>query len=319
MAKTGGAISGGINAASRLLNAGAGAAAISALPSSVAAQTAPASAAGAGRGVVNPAFVDPAAPPPVADSFPTAGSSSSPSTTGNVTRVGNAYSGSNVAGDITVNGRAPGGGFMNTGDTSAPRSPVGMSPDAAAQAGLVTSATPVGYNPAYDTRITGQGARDRLMATATGQAPGGQISQQNLAAADNLVARQDQGARGRLMALVAGPGAGPVEAGSLTGGFSGSIGSSSTYGNMLGRSPGQRLRDAGVAASSITNQSRWAGRGAENSAAMQEYRAALQQDSNIRQNQAGQDLESLRQTGALTREGLQQSGRPSVQASVPRA
>lgn len=31
---------------------------------------------------------------------------------GNVTRVGNSYSGSNISGSITVNGQAPGGGFM---------------------------------------------------------------------------------------------------------------------------------------------------------------------------------------------------------------
>ncbi|GAB2531222.1 hypothetical protein [Simplicispira piscis] len=37
---------------------------------------------------------------------------STPDSSGNVTRVGNSYSGGNISGDITVNGRAPGGGFM---------------------------------------------------------------------------------------------------------------------------------------------------------------------------------------------------------------
>ncbi|WP_311221348.1 MULTISPECIES: hypothetical protein [unclassified Acidovorax] len=310
VAKTGGAISGGINAATRLMNAGAGAAAISALPGSAAAQTPSAPSAGAGRGFTNPASVNPAAPPPVAtSSFEPAMPSTSPApTTNTVTRVGNSYSGSNVAGDITVNGRTPGGGFMNTGDTSAAPSPVGMTPEAAARAGLLTSATPVGYNPAYDTRLTGQGAQERLMAAGTGLPPRGQVSQQNMTAADNLAARQGEAARARLMALATGPGSGPVQPGSFTGGSSGVIGSSSTYGNMLGRSPEQRLRDAAVSASSLTNRSSWGGRGAENNADMLAFRAALQQDSDIRQNQAGQDLEGLRQSGSLAREGLQQTG-----------
>ena len=77
---------------------------------------------------------------------------------------------------------------------------------------------------------------------------------------------------------------------------------------MLGRSPEQRLRDAAVSASSLTNRSSWGGRGAENNADMLAFRAALQQDSDIRQNQAGQDLEGLRQSGSLAREGLQQTG-----------
>lgn len=246
--------------------------------------------------MVNPPAVDPSAPTPVASPTTTstgAPSTGSPATTSDVTRVGNSYSGTNVAGDITVNGRAAGGGFMNTGDTSTQRSPVGMTPEAAAQAGLITSATPVGYNPAYDTRLTGQGGR---------------VSPQNTAAADNLAAKQDQGARGRLMALAGGPGSGPVAPGSFTGGYSGVIGSSSTYGNMRGRSPEQQLRDAEVSASSIMNRPQWGGRGAENSAAMQGYRAALQRESNGIQNQAGQDLEALRQSGAMTREGMQQTG-----------
>ena len=296
VAKTGGAISGGIDAATRLLNAGAGAAAISALPGSVAAQSAPTSTAGAGRGSVNPAAVNPAAPSPASPPAVAATatpSTTAPATTGDVTRVGNSYSGTNVAGDITVNGRAPGGGFMNTGDTSAPRSAVGMTPEAALKAGLITGTTPVGYNPAYDTRLTGQSA---------------QVSQQNMTAADNLAARQEGGARTRLMALATGPGSGPVEPGSFTGGYSGVIGSTSTYGNMRGRSPEQRLRDAEVSASSIMNRPQWGGRGADNSAAMQGYRAALQQDSNMVQNQAAAELEGMRQSGALQREGMQQTG-----------
>lgn len=277
IAKTGGAISGGIDAATRLLNAGAGAAVVSAIPGAVSAQTTPTSPTGAGRGMVNPPAVNPLAPPPVAApsiATTTEPSTSSAATTSNVTRLGNSYSGTNVAGDITVNGRAPGGGFMNTGSpsvsTGKPSSSTGMAVDQAQRQG-----TP---------------------------------SPQNMTAADNLAATQQQGARGRLMALAGGPGSGPVEPGRFTGGYSGVIGSASTYGNMRGRSPEQRLRDAEVSASSITNRPKWGGRGADNSAAMVGYRAALQQDSNIRQNEAGADLETIRQSGSLQREGMQQAG-----------
>lgn len=67
IAKTGGAISGGIDAATRLLNAGAGAAAISAIPGAASAQSPafPPSPAGAGRGMVNPTSVNPNAPAPL--------------------------------------------------------------------------------------------------------------------------------------------------------------------------------------------------------------------------------------------------------------
>ena len=311
VAKTGGAISGGLDAATRLLNAGAGAAAVSALPGSATAQTSPTSTVGAGRGIVNPPAVNPMAPPPASPPRTLASIAGLPSTTSNVTRDGNSYSGTNVAGDITINGQAPrSGGVISAQNMAAADnlaasqgngarerllaaggvpSPVGMSVQDAQRQGLVGAQ--VGYNPAYDTRLTGQGT---------------QPSAQNMTAADNLAA--GQGARGRLMALAMGPGSGPVSPGSFTGGFTGVVGSTSTQGNMLGRTPEQRLRDAAVSASSITNTQRWGGRDARNNPAMLEYQAALQQDSNIRQNQAGADLEAMRQTGSLQREGMQQTG-----------
>lgn len=311
VAKTGGAISGGLDAATRLLNAGAGAAAVGALPGSATAQTSPTSTVGAGRGIVNPPAVNPMAPPPASPPRTLASIAGLPSTTSNVTRDGNSYSGTNVAGDITINGQAPrSGGVISAQNMAAADnlaasqgngarerllaaggvpSPVGMSVQDAQRQGLVGAQ--VGYNPAYDTRLTGQGT---------------QPSAQNMTAADNLAA--GQGARGRLMALAMGPGSGPVSPGSFTGGFTGVVGSTSTQGNMLGRTPEQRLRDAAVSASSITNTQRWGGRDARNNPAMLEYQAALQQDSNIRQNQAGADLEAMRQTGSLQREGMQQTG-----------
>ena len=245
--KTGGAISGGIDAATRLLSAGAGAAAISALPGSAGAQTSTTSTAGAGRGSVNPPAVNPLAPAPMSPpAAPALSAPSAASTTSDVTRVGNSYSGSNVAGDITINGQAP--------------------------------------------------------------RADGQVSSQNMTAADNLAGSQGIGARERLLSAGGVQDTGPVMPGSFTGGYSGTIGSTSTYGNMRGRSPEQRLRDAEVSASSITNKPEWGGRGAQNNPAMLEYRAALQQDSNIRQNQAGAELEAQRQAGSLQREGMQQSG-----------
>lgn len=147
IAKTGGAISGGIDAATRLLNAGAGAAAISAIPGAASAQSPafPPSPAGAGRGMVNPASVDPASPPPASPPSTTA-PSASPATTSNVTRVGNSYSGSNVSGDITINGQAP-----RNGGTISPQNMAAADNLASAQV---------------------QDARARLMAAGTGQAPG---------------------------------------------------------------------------------------------------------------------------------------------------
>ena len=263
------------------------------------------STAGAGRGDVNPPAVNPLAPAPVSPPAAPALSSPSntaPATTSDVTRVGNSYSGANVAGDITINGQAPraGGQVSSQNMTAADnlagsqgigarerllsagtgQSPVGMTVEEAQRQGLIGQRT--GYDPAYDQRLNG-GA--------------------------GVPNTQAQDARSRLLAAGVGvSNTGAVMPGSFTGGYSGNVGSTSTYGNMRGRSPEQRLRDAEVSASSITNKPEWGGRGAQNSAAMLGYRAALQQDSDIRQNQAGASIEEMRQTGSLQREGMQQSG-----------
>lgn len=90
--------------------------------------------------------------------------SAAPVGAGNVTRVGNSYSGTNVTGDnITINGQTPSGGFMVSGGLAAramaqqssasQRSPVGMTVEQAQQQGLIGER--VGYNPAYDQRING--------------------------------------------------------------------------------------------------------------------------------------------------------------------
>lgn len=100
-----------------------------------------------------------------------------------------------------------------------------------------------------------------------------------------------------------GPGSGPVEPGSFTGGYSGVIGSSDTYGNMRGRSHEQRLRDAKVSAGSIMNTRKWGGPGAENNPSAVAYRNMLEQDAQIPKTAAAEriaasknaaDLESAR-------------------------
>lgn len=300
---TGGAISSGLNAATRLLGGTSAGAALGGVATAPAvAQTSAADRLmNAGRGVVNPPSADPTAPRPVVDAAST-GTSMPPVTTSNVTRQGNSYSGTNVAGDITINGQAPRAGDqissqnMTAADNLAAsqgvgarerllsagtgQSPVGMTVEEAQRQGLIGQRT--GYDPAYDQRLNG-GA--------------------------GVPNTQAQDARSRLLAAGGGvSNTGAVMPGSFTGGYSGNVGSTSTYGNMRGRSPEQRLRDAEVSASSITNKPEWGGRGAQNSAAMLGYRAALQQDSDIRQNQAGASIEEMRQTGSLQREGLQQSG-----------
>ncbi len=104
VAATGGALSKGINAgagavdgASRLLVAGGGI--LSGSPTASAAS--PANPAAFTNSPVSTAM-DP-------DPMPAAASTASGSTpSGHVTRVGNSYSGANVTGDVSINGRAPG-------------------------------------------------------------------------------------------------------------------------------------------------------------------------------------------------------------------
>ena len=95
--------------------------------------------------------------------------------TGQVTRTGNSYAGTDVTGDITVNGRAANGSVMTL--------PAGASPFSGP-----TSAA--GFQAA---------------------SPSGAISTQNMGAADNLAARGQMESMGRLMASgqIQAPGAGP--------------------------------------------------------------------------------------------------------------
>ena len=106
---------------------------------------------------------------------------------------------------------ASGMGFTSVPGSGGQGSPVGKTVEQAQREGLVGER--VGYNPAYDQRLNG----------ATG------ISAQNMAAADALAGRSQQESMNRVTArgmgaLAGGPGSGPVEPGSFTGGFSGVIG-----------------------------------------------------------------------------------------------
>ena len=106
---------------------------------------------------------------------------------------------------------ASGMGFTSVPGSGGQGTPVGKTVEQAQREGLVGER--VGYNPAYDQRLNG----------ATG------ISAQNMAAADALAGRSQQESMNRVTArgmgaLAGGPGSGPVEPGSFTGGFSGVIG-----------------------------------------------------------------------------------------------
>ena len=141
---------------------------------------------------VAPPSTNPAAPPPAAT-----GAEIAPG----VYRHGRGQYSDNASGmDFTS---VPGSGGQG--------SPVGKTVEQAQREGLVGERA--GYNPAYDQRLNG----------ATG------ISAQNMAAADALAGRSQQESMNRVTArgmgaLAGGPGSGPVEPGSFTGGFSGVIG-----------------------------------------------------------------------------------------------
>lgn len=143
-------------------------------------------------------------------------------------------------------------------------------------------------------------------ASGMGFAPGftGQPSAQNMEAADTLASRQQQESVNRVaahgFATGGGHGSGTVESGSFTGGFSGVIGSSSTYGNMRGRSPEQQRRDAEVSAGSIHGPTAAAGKAAL---------AALNgMDLQGARNAGELAVANATQQGSIQREGMQQAG-----------
>ena len=184
-------------------------------------------------------------------------------------------------------------------------SPVGMSVADAQKQGLVGER--VGYDPAYDQRLTGAPGQNGAVTrngnsyagtnvsgdiTVNGQAPGGgAVSAQNMAAADALQARQTP--------------AGFQPAGSQPAGVQAPIVRNSTN-DWAARN---NLRNASVSASSITNNGgKFDRSGPGDSAAMAEYKAALATDQALQQAQPGADITAMRENAGIQREGMQQQG-----------
>ena len=184
-------------------------------------------------------------------------------------------------------------------------SPVGMSVADAQKQGLVGER--VGYDPAYDQRLTGAPGQNGAVTrngnsyagtnvsgdiTVNGQAPGGgAVSAQNMAAADALAARQSP--------------AGFQPAGSQQAGVQAPIVRNSTN-DWAARN---NLRNASVSASSITNNGgKFDRSGPGDSAAMAEYKAALATDQALQQAQPAMDQAAMRENAGIQREGMQQAG-----------
>lgn len=184
-------------------------------------------------------------------------------------------------------------------------SPVGMSVADAQKQGLVGER--VGYDPAYDQRLTGAPGQNGAVTrngnsyagtnvtgdiTVNGQAPGGgAVSAQNMAAADALATRQTP--------------AGFQPAGSQPAGVQAPVVRNSTN-DWAARN---NLRNASVSASSITNNGGEFDRsGPGDSAAMAEYKAALATDQAMQSAQPGMDQAAMRENAGIQREGMQQDG-----------
>lgn len=192
-------------------------------------------------------------------------------------------------------GAAPPPG-LGMGPLMGARSPVGMSVEQAQREGLIGER--IGYDPAYDQRLTG--AQGGSGPAARGFSPAGNLQDAAGAifgasgrdAGSALAARSGAESLGRLMASgqIAAPGPG----------FSGVIGQQSGYGNMWSRTPEQQRRDAEVQASSIH-----APTAARGKAALKEFGA---QDLEGMRSASAMAQEGLRQAGALQREGMQQAG-----------
>jgi len=272
VARTGGAISGGLTAAQRLLNVGAGVAGASALPAPAAAAPAPpaTAGAGAGRGVVNPEMADPSKPlPSPSASVPGApgygpigdrttltneqAATMNPAGRITVTRGANGtmeFSGNNVSGQVSYNdpsGKAlPGGGINGKGFSDFQVAPAG-------------STVATGPNGSYAYSTSGsQGAasaapadaRSRLL--AIGSMDSGQLS---VNTGDPMADRARAESLGRLMASgqIAAPAAGPSLIMSGNTGFrrdrsivAGELGAQRALAYAQGNDPASRKRAASL-------------------------------------------------------------------------
>lgn len=212
-----------------------------------------------------------------------------------------------------------------TGTTQAPtlaqqpsgNSPVGMSVADAQKQGLVGER--VGYDPAYDQRLTGAPGQNGAVTrngnsyagtnvsgdiTVNGQAPGGgAVSAQNMIAADALQARQTP--------------AGFQPAGSQPASVQAPVVRNSTN-DWAAR---KALENMATAASSITNRPEWQsgsttiagstrgprGEG-DPEGKVAAYKTALANDLALQQAQPGMDKAAMDGNAALQREGIQQAG-----------
>ncbi|MBJ2142538.1 hypothetical protein JC796_17480 [Delftia acidovorans] len=150
--------------------------------------------------LVQAALDNPVTPSPASAAAPAP--AAAPATTSNVSRIGNSYSGTDVAGDISINGSAPRGSVTSL--------PAGAAPSGFGGP-LVQAA---GIRPWGSDRPGFSIMDNPLVARALGGGP----SAQNMGAADNLAAQGNIESMARLRASgqIASPGPGPSM--SLSGG-----------------------------------------------------------------------------------------------------
>jgi len=268
---------------------------------------------------------------------------------GNVTRVGNSYSGGNVGGDITVNGNAPGGG-ASVGGTQGMR---GFSPAMGANAAPTDwkdtiakveamgfkqlPAQPLGEAGATTATTEGSAGAGRGFVNAAPAKPGTPQAQQAAATAGKeVMAGVYEHGRGQYSDSATGLGFAP--------GFTGQPSAQNlAAADNLARgfvpggnaSPGQAQEPAGIAAPTVRNSTNdWAARKAlENMATAASsitanggrfdqngragspqaaaYRAALANDQALQLAQPGLEQTAMRENGGLQREAVQQTGETS--------
>lgn len=175
-------------------------------------------------------------PAPAAAPAPTA----APGTTSNVSRIGNSYSGTDVAGDISINGSAPRGSVTSL--------PAGATPSGFGGP-LVQAA---GIRPWGSDRPGFSIMDNPMVARALGSGP----SAQNMGAADNLAAQGNIESMARLRASgqIASPGPGPSM--SLSGGTLGirrapsivasELGAQRGFDRAVGRDPASLQRATSI-------------------------------------------------------------------------
>jgi hypothetical protein len=335
VAKTGGAISAGINRAAGALSgtsAGLGMVGLGSMPA--AAQPSQAGASGAGRGSVNPPAADPSAPVPSAVAAPVPQSGYGPigerSTLSNeqaavmnpggritVTRGANGtteFSGANVSGQVSYSdpsGKAlPGGGLNGKGFSNFDVAPAGGN-------------VGMGENVSYAFSSLGAQEPVRSLAAVAGVAPTGaagqagslgqrspvgisveQAQREGLVGArvgyapqfdQRLTAGQGSDARARLLA--AGSDAQPAQVPWVQAPTVRHSGNDWAARNAL--------RSAEVSASSITNQN--VGRN-RTTPAQDAYRTALANDTALQQAEPAMAQAAMRENAGLHRVGLQQEG-----------